>query len=99
VHAAAVIEGARLLERERQFNTVVTQSNLSEEFSGPLESLGGHLDDLFEAASQSNPNLVPTIEKAMERFESLRRLLRHLSRALPDQSSTPSPGSTGPTRN
>jgi len=65
----------------------VTQSNLSEEFSGPLESLGCHLDDLFEAASQSNPNLVPTIEKAMERFESLRRLLRHLSRALPDQPS------------
>jgi len=100
LHAAAVIEGARLLERERQFNTVVTQSNLSEEFSGPLESLGCHLDDLFEAASQSNPNLVPTIEKAMERFESLRRLLRHLSRALPDQSSptSPSPGSTRPTR-
>ncbi|MGH7371671.1 MAG: GAF domain-containing protein, partial [Candidatus Methylomirabilales bacterium] len=83
LHAAAVIEGARLLERERQFNTVVTQSNLSEEFSGPLESLGCHLEDLLEAASQSNPNLVPTIEKAMEQLETLRRLARQLSRALP----------------
>jgi len=90
LHAAAVIESARLLERERQFNTLLALSNLTEEFGGPVESLGCHLEDLFNAASQSSPNLVPTIEKAMERLENLRRLLGHLSRALPDQSS-PSP--------
>jgi len=95
LHAAAVIEGARLLERERQFNTVAARPNLTEEFSGPVESLGSHLEDLFEAASQTSPNLVPTIEKAMERVENLRRLLGHLSRALPDHSSTnPSPDSS-----
>jgi GAF domain-containing protein len=88
LHAAAVIEGARLLERERQFNTVAARPNLTEEFSGPVESLGCHLEDLFKAASQSSPNLVPTIEKAMERLENLRKLLRHLSRALPDHSPT-----------
>jgi hypothetical protein len=99
LHAAAVIEGARLLERERQFNTVAARPNLTEEFSGPVESLGCHLEDLFKAASQSSPNLVPTIEKAMERLENLRKLLRHLSRALPDHSPTSSsPGPTGPTR-
>jgi GAF domain-containing protein len=99
LHAAAVIEGARLLERERESNTLVGRSSLTEEFSGPLESLGRCLEDLFEAASQGNPNLLPTIEKAMERLESLRRLSRQLSRALPDQSSpSPSPGSTERTR-
>jgi PAS domain S-box-containing protein len=88
LHAAAVIESARLLERERQANTLVALSNLTEEFGGPLESLGCHLEDLFEAASRWNANLLPTIEKAMERLENLRRLLRHLSRTLPDDSPT-----------
>jgi PAS domain S-box-containing protein len=90
LHAAAVIERARLLERERQSDTLLALSNLTEELSGPLESLGCYLEDLFETARQSSPNLLPTIEKAMERLENLRGLLRHLSRALPDDS-PPSP--------
>ena len=92
LHAAAVIESAKLLERERECNTVVAQSNLTEEFSGPLESLGSCLEDLLEAASQWNPNLLPTIEKAMERLETLRRLARQLPRALPvNPAATPLP--------
>jgi len=98
LHAAAVIEQAKLLKRKHELSALLAVSNVTEDFSGPVESLGSHLEDLFEAASQSNPNLVPTIEKAMERLENLRKLLRQLSRALPDHSPTPSPGSSAPTR-
>jgi GAF domain-containing protein len=81
--AAAVIEQARLLGREREFVPLGTLVNLCDELRGPLESLSCHLDDLFDAASRQNPYLLPTIEKAIERLESLRRLSRHLARALP----------------
>jgi putative methionine-R-sulfoxide reductase with GAF domain len=85
-HAAAIIEHARGLERERVFGVHLVMSNFGEEFSGTLESLQGHLEDLFKAAAQHNPEMVTTIEEALECLEALRKISRHLSDALPENS-------------
>ncbi len=81
LHAAAVIEKATLLEREGKPPAESALANLAEEFRRPLELLESHLGELFNAATHQNPDMVRTIEKAMEGAESLRKLSRHLSRA------------------
>ena len=86
LHAAAVIEGARVMERGSTLNASLALSNFTEEFSSPLESLGGHLEDLRTAASRQNPSLLPSIEKAMEDLRNLRHLSRHITRSLPANS-------------
>ncbi len=85
LHAAAVIEKARLLEREKELTTLVTLSNLAEGFSGPLESLDCYLEELFNTVAHRNPDMVATIEKAMERVGTIRKLSQHLSGALPEE--------------
>jgi hypothetical protein len=89
LQAAAVIEKARLLEREREFAALFSLANFTEEFSGPLESLECYLAELFQDATQENPDMVPTIQKAMERLASIRELSQHLSRVLPPLSPPP----------
>ena len=89
LQAAAVIEKARLLEREREFAALFSLANFTEEFSGPLESLECYLAELFEDATQENPDMVPTIQKAMERLASIRELSQRLSRVLPHLSPPP----------
>ena len=81
LHAAAVIETATLLEREGKPPADSAPANLAEEFRRPLELLESHLGELFNAATHQNPDMVRTIEKAMEGAEHLRKLSRHLSRA------------------
>lgn len=86
LHAAAVIEQAKLREREKGVASLPGLSNLSEEFSSTLASLKGDLDQLFSAATHQNPAMVATVEKAMARLETLRTLSRHLAQALPEDS-------------
>lgn len=85
-HAAAIIEHARVLEREKVFAVHLVMSNFGEEFSGTLESLHAHLGSLFRAATHHNPEMVTTIEEALEYLETLRKISRHLSDALPENS-------------
>lgn len=86
-HAAAIIEHARVLERERVFAVHLVMSNFGEEFRDTLESLQAHLESLCRAATQHNPEMVTSIEEALECLETLRKISRHLSDALPENSS------------
>lgn len=79
LHAAAVIEKARLLEREKELTTLLVLSNLTEGFSGPLESLDCYLEELFNTIAHQHPDMVATVEKAMERVGTLRKMAQHLS--------------------
>ncbi len=63
----------------------MTLSNLAEGFSGPLESLDCYLEELFNTVAHRNPDMVATIEKAMERVGTIRKLSQHLSGALPEE--------------
>ncbi|MFQ5945919.1 MAG: GAF domain-containing protein [Anaerolineae bacterium] len=84
--AAPIIEHARVLERERVFGVQHVMSNFREEFSGALASLQGHLEDLLKIAAHKNPEIVTTIKQASECLKTLRKISRHLSDALPEDS-------------
>jgi hypothetical protein len=84
LHAAAIIERATLLDREREWTALLALSNVAEAFSAPLESLECYLVELFGAAAHENPDMVPTIQKAMERLATIRELTQHFTRTLPD---------------
>ncbi len=83
LHAAVIIEQARLLERERVFAVHLLLSNFGEEFSSTLESLQGHLDAL---ATVATPEMLTTIDKAVACFENLRKLSLNLLQTLPQHS-------------
>jgi sigma-B regulation protein RsbU (phosphoserine phosphatase) len=85
LHAAAVIEVARLLERERELTALLASSDLTEELRGPLESLECCLLELINSAPQ-DPDMVATLEKAIERVGTIRQLSQRLSRTLPENS-------------
>lgn len=91
LHAAAVIEKARLLEREKELTTLLVLSNLAEGFSGPLQSLDCYLEELFNTVAHQNPDMVATVEKAMERVGTIRKLSQRLSGALPEESHEATP--------
>jgi PAS domain S-box-containing protein len=86
LHAAAIIQHARVLERERVFAVHFVMSNLREEFRGALESLERHLEHLTKTAPKDHPEMITTIEQAVEHLESLRKVFRRLSEALPENS-------------
>lgn len=86
LHAAVVIEKAKVVDRERRYMALLALSNVAREFEGPLKSLECDLE-VFKTASHQNPTLVPTIQKPMERVESLRMLAGRLSGILPKNSS------------
>lgn len=86
LQAATVIERARLLERERKFATLLALSELTEELSAPLESLEYHLVGLFTNAPPQDPDMVATLENAIERVGTIRRVLKDLSSASPEGS-------------
>ncbi len=90
LHAASVIERARLLERERELTALLAMSNMTGEFSGPLESLESCLINLSNTSHPQDPNVVAIIEKAVEHIHTIRKLFQlcqHLSSALPEDSS------------
>lgn len=84
LHAAVVIEQARFLERERVFAMHLLLSNFGAEFSGTLQSLQSHLEDLVKTATNHNHEMLPTIERATKCLENLRKLSLHLLQALPE---------------
>lgn len=84
LHAAAVIEQARLLERERVFALHLVLSNFSDEFGGSLTSLQSHLETLLTTATKQHPEMLATIEDAMQCLEKLRKLSLQLMQALPE---------------
>src|SRR3990170_788758 len=86
LQAATVIERARLLERERKFATLLALSQLAEELSAPLESLEYHLVGLFTNAPPQDPDMVATLENAIERVGTIRRVLKDLSSSSPEES-------------
>lgn len=88
LHAAAVLEVARLLERERELTALLASSDLTEELSGPLESLECCLLELFNTAPPQDPDMVATLEKAIV---GIRSLSQRLSRTLPENSCKTTP--------
>lgn len=89
LHAAAVIEQARLLKRERELTALLAMSKESENFKGPLDSLESCLIELSNTAPPHDPHMVAIIEKAMEHIQTIRnvsQLCQNLSSALPDSS-------------
>ncbi len=94
LHTAAVIERARLLERERELTALLALSNITGEFNGPLESLESCLIELSNTASPQDRNMVVIMEKAMEQIKTIRKLsqlCQHSSSALPEHSSEVTP--------
>jgi len=94
LHAAVVIELARLLERERELTALLFMSNMTGEFKGPVDSLESCLIELSNTAPPHDPNMVAIIEKAMEHIQTMRKLserCQHLSSALPEDSRETTP--------
>lgn len=84
--AAAIINHARVQEREKVSGVHVAMSKSGKEFNGALASLQGHLQELVTTASHKKPEMVPTIEEALKCLETLRTISRDLSGALPKDS-------------
>src|SRR3990172_8081300 len=61
-------------------------SQLAEELSAPLESLEYHLVGLFTNAPPQDPDMVATLENAIERVGTIRRVLKDLSSSSPEES-------------
>ncbi len=74
LHAAAVIEKAKLLEREKELTALLGLSTLRHEFNNPLGSLECYLAELFNSVAHQNPDMVPIIEKAIQRLKTLRQM-------------------------